>query len=228
MGDDMGATCHCGYERPKFFIIQYGQEWTFDSEVSHFFQKNSAFRLMGKYVGSLQLLFENLKHVTHLYLSRTSKFSVFMLSDCNSLIDLELDYAPITNLSGIENITTLQSLALTECRKLERIEFISQVNNLRQLRIALCNKIIDYSPIADLAHLSLLTIEANQVKSIKFIENLKDLRILALPITKISDIGLPDFSKISSLLRVYLPSKRWADPVEIEIRNHHPNCIINR
>jgi hypothetical protein len=141
MGDDMGATCHCGYERPKFFIIQYDQEWTFDSEVSQYLQNNTALRLMGKYVGSLQLLFENLKHITHLYLSRTSKFSVSMLSECNSLIDLELDYAPITNLSGIEYLTALQSLCLTECRKLERIEFISQMNNLRQLRIALCNKI---------------------------------------------------------------------------------------
>jgi Leucine-rich repeat (LRR) protein len=181
---------------------------------------------MGKFKGKNPERLSSISHVEYLYLSRYTGFSFSLLRGFSRLRFLELDYTSISDLSGIENASALRVLELTECRKLADIGAISNVSKLRGLRMALCNRIRDYSPLECLTNLQFLAIEANQLPSLLFLEKLRSLQVVALPVGRLEDNRVPDLSSLTALREVSIPKKKWSVPLVDKLRSQLPNCEV--
>ena len=94
------------------------------------------------------------------------------------------------------------------------------------LRMALCNRVRDYSPLERLKKLQVLTIEANRLPSILFLEQMASLQKVALPVGRLDDKQLPNLSRLTSLREFGVPTKRWSAPLVEKIESQLPDCEV--
>ena len=218
--------CTCGYRIPLSLVIPYDFDWKYSEELIQQFREYDGLRLMGKFTGKNSEQMSSFSHVKYLYLSRYTGFSFSLLRGFSRLRFLELDYTSISDLNGIESATALSVLELTECRKLADIRAITCVSELRGLRIALCNRIRDYSPLERLTNLQLLTIKAHRLPSLVFLEKLTSLQRVALPVGRLEDSQVPDLANLTALREISVPKKRWSAPFVDSVRSQLPDCEV--
>ena len=70
------------------------------------------------------------------------------LSGCGSLRSLYIDHLPLTELSFLQEVPSLESLVLDDCNDLRDIAGVGTLKNLKELEILYCEQVTDYSPIA--------------------------------------------------------------------------------
>ena len=120
--------------------------------------------------------------------------SIDMLTN---LKELDLSFAKITGLSGIENLTNLQELNLDKTM----ITSLSGIENLTNLRWLILSetKITDLSGIENLTNLQWLDLSETPITDLSGIENLTNLQWLNLNYTKIDSQELKRLSKLKNL-----------------------------
>src|SRR5262249_40010454 len=112
---DLTPRCpYCGYDFPLSYTIPYAEQWRFTEPLVDEMTKYKGLRLMGKYIGKHPERICEMVHVRYLYLSRYSGFDFNWLAPLKMLNSLELDYAPVKDLSGVGRLASLVVLALTE------------------------------------------------------------------------------------------------------------------
>jgi hypothetical protein len=106
------------------------------------------------------------------------------LSFLSSLIKIEkitIKTGTVTSLKGVENLKTIQSLIIQNCKRLNSVVPINGLNNLEYLKFDTCPKITDFSSLNDLPYLKDLEItDCKKITSIKFINSIPSLRKLVL------------------------------------------------
>ena len=70
------------------------------------------------------------------------------LSGCGSLRSLYIDHLPLTELSFLQELPSLESLVLDDCNALRDITGVGTLKKLKELDILYCEQVTDYSPIA--------------------------------------------------------------------------------
>jgi Leucine-rich repeat (LRR) protein len=158
----------CGHQFPLNYVITSDERWRYTDELVERLKTYDGLRLMGKYIGRHPQRIGEMSQVRQLYLSKYSKSSLLFLAPLQKLESLELDYTPITDLSGLEALRHLRCLALTECRQLEDISGLARSGSIRVLNIALCNRIRDLSAIGQMSELQVLKLQNNLMESIDF------------------------------------------------------------
>jgi len=120
--------------------------------------------------------------------------------DLSGLEKLTLSSPKISSLHGVEKLTSLKKLKITNARKLEDISSIENLLNLEELEINGCRKIVDFVNITYLKNIKVLLLNnVGVIESIGFIINLKNLEKLYLAEnTKIND---GDLSSIEALYK---------------------------
>jgi len=108
-------------------------------------------------------------------------------SDMQGLMVLSADSRQITDLTGLEHATNLQTLQLTH-NQIGDISLLSSLANLQKL-VLNNNQISDISVVSSLANLQHLDIHANNLSDISPVSSLANLQILILRINQISDIS---------------------------------------
>lgn len=108
-------------------------------------------------------------------------------SDVEKMTSLDSSYHLIKNISGIENLTNLQTLSL-DGNQISDISALQRLTNLQSLSLH-DNKISDISALQGLIHLQTLFLSYNEISDISALQDLTDLQWLSLDFNKISDIG---------------------------------------
>jgi LPXTG-motif cell wall-anchored protein len=121
-------------------------------------------------------------------------------SDLENLISLEASNWGITDLSGLEYATNLESLWLS----FNTIEDLSPLSNLTSLKeLSLWgNKISDLHPLAGLTNLAYLDLEGNNITTIASLDTLVSLETLYLTNNPVTNIGA--LTSMQNLIDVYL------------------------
>lgn len=107
-------------------------------------------------------------------------------SDVESIRYLQAFDKRISSLEGIQYLTNLVSLEVTE-NQIVDLSPIKGLINLKQLSVGQ-NKIVDLSPISNLQKLDLLDLHTNQIQDISVIKNLPRLKYIYLFGNPINDL----------------------------------------
>jgi len=135
----------------------------------------------------------------------------------------------VLNISQIKNLKKIISLRLESFTKLENIQPIIDLPNLKFLSIDNCFKINNYELIFKIDKLIGLSIEGNTIapknlilNSLNGIDNLRNLKHLSLLHTSIKDKSFIEISKLNELLRL---DASWKMKKEIreKIKSDLPN-----
>lgn len=110
-------------------------------------------------------------------------------TNLEAIASLKLASKEITNISGIENFTTLINLDLGD-NLISNIEPLSQLTSLTWLNLNNNKNISDISPISTLTNLTNLYIGGNKISDITRIAPLLNLTSLAVYSNEISDVTL--------------------------------------
>lgn len=219
--------CECGYKQPLSLVLMCGYTWHRGEALIDQFREYEGLRLMGAYYGETPERLASISHVRYLYLSQYKGFSFSLMKDFSRLNYFELDYtSSISDLAGVENLPALKVLKLTECRKLNDLGALTLVPELISLRINLCNKVTDYSPLSSLTKLKDLAIEANQLPDLLFLQEMRSLRNLWLPVERLDDKTVPDLRRLTELRILGVPKKRWSAPLVEAVQSELPECEI--
>lgn len=106
-------------------------------------------------------------------------------------------------------MTSLKSLLLGNCRRLESIKYINGLNELAFLHIESCSKIEDYDCLTRLPNLkTLYLINCKDIKSISFVRNFPSLETIAL--TGTTNVLDGDMEPIQHIKKIaYNPRKHY-------------------
>ncbi|QDV15600.1 Internalin-A precursor [Gimesia panareensis] len=221
------ARCECGYKQPLSLVMMCGElTWHRAEALIDQFREYEGLRLMRPYRGKNPEGLANISHVRYLYLTSYKGFSFSLMKDFSRLNYFELDYTSISDLAGVENLPALKVLNLIECRKLNDIGALILVPELISLRINLCNKVTDYSPLSSLTKLKSLGIEANRLPDLLFLQEMRSLRNLWLPVERLDDKTVPDLRRLTELRILGVPKKRWSAPLVEAVKHELPECEI--
>ena len=91
----------------------------------------------------------------------------FPVDFCREIALLGLDWGKLVSLDGIQRFESLVSLSLLDMRLLENIEALSHCQDLEELDVTACNKIIDCSCIGTLERLEWLVWENRELESLR-------------------------------------------------------------
>jgi putative cell wall-binding protein len=120
-------------------------------------------------------------------------------SDVEKITVLSAQDRGIKDISGIENLTNLQSLALYS-NQISDISMVKDLTNLQELYLD-SNKISDINGLKGLTNLESLFLADNQISDISGLKDLTNLQTLYLQNNQISDInGLKDLINLQKLL----------------------------
>lgn len=218
-------TCSCGWPLPRPFVIPYSTPWSFTPELTQTLKQHEALRLMGKFRGSNHEQIRALHHVRYLYLSRFPQFTVALLADFDRLESLEIDMTGVRDLAGLERLSALRALSLTECRKLEELSALKRASQLVVLDIALCNRVRDLSAVAACSALKWFRFEGKELTNLSFMSGLRSLHTLILTCA----IRSGDLSPLVGLpLKRLVLRRRAVQPTALEeFRSSTPSCKID-
>ena len=225
---DVSACPHCGHPIPLAYIFLYDDPpWEFSEELIAKFRGYRALRLLAKYAGRSPERLAELRQCLRLYLSRYRGFEFAFLRSFDALEVLELDYAPILDVDGVQHLKSLAVLKFMECRELERIDALAECASLKLLQIALCNRVTDYAPIGGIGSLQQLVLHARTVESLEFLRPLRNLHSLTLGVDQLTTHDLDPLFDLVHLESLDL-KKKLAKPKDVaRIRERLPNVEVN-
>ena len=217
-----GSACTCGRPLPFAFIVPYAAIWDYEEHLSVLFREYRALHLLGRYSGKSPELLKQFAHLEYLYLSRYPRFSFDWLSGFSKLATLELDYINFDNLAGVDRVPSLESLSLTECRKLTNIDAVARCSNLRVLDIAICNNVVSLEPVGECQELIAFRLEAREIADLKFARKLRRLKRLVIN----ARVASHELGPIRDLDLEELTLKRSSFPKQErdQFVREHPNC----
>ena len=106
------------------------------------------------------------------------------LSACSELQECEIDRAPVTDLSFLENAENLKTLTLNSLDSLQDISALRNAKQLKSLAIEYCPRVTDYSPVAGCTALEEIHIQGDAnpdaIRDASFLSDLPKLRDIAL------------------------------------------------
>ncbi|MBR4472884.1 MAG: hypothetical protein IKS55_04525 [Oscillospiraceae bacterium] len=106
------------------------------------------------------------------------------LSGSKNLTSLYIDHLPLTELSFLQDLPSLEFLVLDTCSALRDISGVGTLKNLKNLEILYCERVPDYSPIAGCTALEKIHVQGDRNP-----DALRDASFLA-DLPKLRDIGL--------------------------------------
>lgn len=119
-------------------------------------------------------------------------------SDVENITSLEASNDGITNISGIENLNSLQQLNLSQ-NQITNTNALEELSNLRILNLS-GNEISDISSLKNLSGLYYLDLDSNQISNISVLKNFVYLQTLLLSKNQISNIdSLQELTKLQQL-----------------------------
>jgi Leucine-rich repeat (LRR) protein len=122
-------------------------------------------------------------------------------SDVEKIIKLDnkhMDIEPINDISGIDKLTNLKELSLTD-NKITNLEPLRNMTNLEELSLS-NNKIANLEPLKNITNLTTLNLDTNELTDISELKNLTNLTTLTLWDNKITNIdALKNLSKLQTL-----------------------------
>jgi hypothetical protein len=225
-GEGVSVCGTCGYDIPLALVFPYDDPpWEYDDDLIALMQEFEALRLLAKYAGRHSGRIAAMGRCRRLYLSRYTGFEFSALRDLRHLEYLELDYAPIDTVDGVQRLD-LAVLKLTECRTLQRIDALGDCRNVRFLSLALCNAVLDHTPIGRMKTLQSLFIESRSMDSLDFLRTLPHLHTIALGVDKIVSGGIAPLFELQGLTHVAL-RKKLVKPKDLHrIRECWPDAEI--
>jgi hypothetical protein len=119
---------------------------------------------------------------------------------------------PVTNLSGLEAFTNLESLDLSQ-NAVTDISPLSGLTKLTALSLA-GNPVTDVAPLAKLTNLKLLILSNCQAKDYSVLSNLTNLQVLLLDNSTISDVS--PLASLTNLQTLYLDKSSAEDFSSLE------------
>ena len=128
-------------------------------------------------------------------------------TDLARLTLLSADNAGISNLTGLEQATSLTTLWLFS-NQISDISALSGLTNLTSLNLG-SNQIRDISALSGLTNLTSLYLQSNQISDISVLSGLTNLTLLNLGSNQISDISA--LSGLTNLMDLSLDSNRISD-----------------
>jgi hypothetical protein len=216
----------CEYAYPQTYVIPYDCAWSFATPYESNLRAHSGLRLMGKFVGEHPERLQELTHAEYLYLSRYPKLTFDWLRGYGRLRVLELDFLQITSFAGIQEASRLSVLAVTELRRLSDLSALAGLS-LVALRMGLCNKVEDYSPIGRVQRLRRFQVEANVVPSVEFLAGLADLRELGLAVNRIGGEWIELIAGLKHLEWLGIRKKALPRGGAERLRTALPDCRID-
>lgn len=129
-------------------------------------------------------------------------------SDMQSLTFLDASDSGITDLTGLECATNLQTLYL-HVNRLSDISVLVNLTGLQELWLY-SNQISDISVLANLTDLTVLVLTYNQISDISVLANLTGLTVLVLSDNQISDISV--LANLTTMQRLYLSANPLNTP----------------
>lgn len=135
---------------------------------------------------------------------------------------LSLEYNPLVNIEGIEQLTLLEYLNVGSCNLRTGLTSLSVLQNLTDLNIS-GNHISNLAPVYEIKSLKRLNLTDNNIKSLKGIEKLQNLEELFLTQNQVTDF-LP-LASIKNLKTVYTDVMS-AEQMK-KLRKALPDCRIN-
>ncbi len=135
------------------------------------------------------------------------------------LKDLTIANSNITSLSFVRNLALLESLTITNCKKILSFADISFLGNLKKVDIRGVRGLHDISFLSNLSNIEVVIIETDALKTIKPLENLENIKALALFGRKmtIEDKDLSPVNKLKQLSMLDIPNRKC---YSVKINNH--------
>jgi hypothetical protein len=223
---EMHSCRSCGYVFPLVFVVPYDFQWHYSPDMLEAFAAHDGLRLMGKFTGREPEHLASLAHLRYLYVSRYPGFTFSWLSGFGRLLSLELDYAGLESLEGIGVLRALACLRLTECRHLADISALATLPALRYLRVALCNRIEDWRPVASLRSLESLLIEGRHLGTLEFLRPLRNLGRLALAVPRLPADLCEVLTELPSLRRLGLRKRYATKGFLADMTKRCPQCQV--
>ncbi|WP_147565400.1 leucine-rich repeat domain-containing protein [Clostridium tyrobutyricum] len=120
-------------------------------------------------------------------------------SDVDAITDLDAESKGVQDISGIENLTALQTLDLGNNLSISDISPLKGLANLQNIDLH-DNRISDISVLKGLTNLTKLDLSANQIMGINALKKLNGLQSLYLAINHINDISaLKELTNLKTL-----------------------------
>lgn len=132
------------------------------------------------------------------------------LQNLINLKQLTIGNSNITSLEFLEDLTELQTLELYNCKKIESFKPIKHLKYLKRLDISGYRDIGDLSFLKNLSNLEILMIDAGEVDSISFLNDLQNIKALSIYGNKsyIKDKDLQPIKKLCDLSMLDIPNKK--------------------
>ena len=124
------------------------------------------------------------------------------------LVHLDIVDAGVTDLTGIELASKLESIFMWRNRGLSDITPLGMLTKLREIHASVCH-ISDVTPLAQLPALEVLALLRNPVSDIQPLANLTTLRVLNLAGCGITDIRT--LAGLTSLTTLHLETNQITD-----------------
>ncbi|EMY4661473.1 InlB B-repeat-containing protein [Listeria monocytogenes] len=186
-------------------------------------------------------------------LGKNSVDDVVTQAELNTILQLSVKSKGRVDLSGVENLTSLNSLVLNEVeisdlspvkdlKSLSNfqgtncgISDLSSLSNLTSLRSLYLenNNISDVSPLANLTGLVFLRLDGNEINDISNLSRLVGLGLLYLGNNQISDISpLKNLKSLTSISienqTLTLPSVKWNSPLNVtnSLKDVQGNLVV--
>lgn len=176
----------------------------YDNRLSHMDRRLEKF---GPSVKSLDLSFNNFRHIKHLqnmnqmtdlYLCQNDIGKIVNLDCLTNLTNLELGANRIKTIKGLEKLVNLEQLWLAR-NKITKIEGLETLKNLKLLSIQ-SNRITKIEGLEELTNLEELYISYNQLEKIEGLENNTKLTTIDVARNRITELsGLSHLENLEEL-----------------------------
>lgn len=137
--------------------------------------------------GNTMITFKDKNLEQAVRLAANKPTGILYKSDVDKVLEVNFYYSKIKDISGIENLTSLQKLGLGG-NQITDIGAIKSLTNLRRVEFS-SNQISDISPLKNLINLQELALGDNQISNINSLGNMTNLQTLILYRNSISDIS---------------------------------------
>jgi len=124
---------------------------------------------------------EKCRSLQEIFLIEFKEADLSKIKMLTQLKRLSIKTGSVKNLSGLENLTSLEYILLGNCRSLQSITTVNGLKDLKEVKIELCPKITDLGLLTDLPSLEALEIiDCRTIQSIGFIRNFLSIKYLNL------------------------------------------------
>ncbi|WPC39539.1 leucine-rich repeat domain-containing protein [Clostridium sp. JS66] len=144
------------------------------------------------------------------------------ITDVKSIVSLNASHKNIKDISGIENLTGLQTLDLGN-NQISDISVLSSLTNLETVNLSY-NEFSDISKLKGLTKLETLNLNSNEIEDISAVQTLNNLKSLNLSNCKINNIN--PLKGLNNLKTLWLNNNEVSDSDKETLKYALSNCNI--